>query len=84
MESGRSGYDGSASAKLYSSRMLKKAASFVLGLLASSTYPTMGKEPVSAGSGMGGWNGYASGADFTSASLNDLFEHSTHLDSEST
>jgi hypothetical protein len=34
--------------------MLKKAASFVLGLLASSTYPTMGKEPVSARLGAGG------------------------------
>jgi len=64
--------------------MLKKVSSGVLVREQSSTYPTMGKEPVSAGSGMGGWNGYASGADFTSTSLNDLFEHSTHLDSEST
>jgi hypothetical protein len=46
--------------------LLKKAASFVLVSKASSMYPTMGKEPVSAGSGLGGWNGYACGVDFTS------------------
>jgi hypothetical protein len=77
MESGRNGSDGNASAKRYSSRMLKKAASFVLVREQSSMYLTMGKEPVSAGSGLGGWNGYTCGAFFAcglAAILNILLD----------
>jgi hypothetical protein len=67
MESGRSGYDGSASAKPSSDRMLKKVSSGVLVREQSSTYPTMGKEPVSAGSGLDGWDVYACGLSLPAA-----------------
>jgi len=69
MESGRSGSDGSASAKLFSSRDVEKGVQRRSRSKVSSTYPTMGKEPVSAGSGLGGWNVYVCGTFFTAALL---------------
>ena len=61
MGSGRSGSDGNASAKLSSSRMLKKASSGILVAEKSSTYP----------------RGYACGFSLPAALLARLFEHPT-------
>ena len=60
-------------------RMLKKVASFVLGLSASSTYPAMGKEPISAGSGLGGWKKYTSRAFFACGIAGGHFDHPVRM-----